>query len=66
MLGYCRQSIRLGLAAVLFCFVASADAKVSDDELAGWLTAGRAALVDGLPVVAEKQLRRYLAGAEKR
>jgi len=54
------------LAAVLFCFVASADAKVSDDELAGWLTAGRAALEDGLPVVAEKQLRRYLAGAEKR
>ena len=54
------------MVLVLFCSAAVAESKVTDDELAGWLTAGRAALEDGLPSVAEKQLRSYLAAAEKR
>ena len=56
----------VALVGGLMLFEGTAFAKVSDDKLAGWLTAGRAALEDGLPGVAEKQLRRYLAAAEKR
>jgi TolA-binding protein len=61
-----RWVLRSTLGAVLVCCALPADAKVSDDELAGFLTAGRAALEDGLPSVAEKQLRRYINLARKR
>jgi len=42
-----------------------ADGRPTSEEMAGLLTAGRAALEDGLPSVAQKQLRRYLELAEK-
>ncbi|MBL7076310.1 MAG: tetratricopeptide repeat protein [Kiritimatiellae bacterium] len=61
-----RWLIRLMAVAVAACCTVPVYAKVSDDELAGLLTAGLAALEDGLAGVAEKQLRRYLAEAEKR
>ncbi len=65
-MGLRRNCVCLWTLFALICCAVPVGAKVSDDELAGWLAAGRAALEDGLPGVAEKQLRRYLGAAEKR
>ena len=51
---------------VMILCLGTASAQLSDDALTGLLTAGRAALEDGLPGVARKQLRRYLEAAAKR
>ncbi|MBT7066963.1 MAG: tetratricopeptide repeat protein, partial [Verrucomicrobia bacterium] len=51
---------------VVVLSVGTVSAQLSDDALAGLLTAGRAALEDGLPGVARKQLRSYLEAAAKR